>query len=496
MLLLPQVSTSTASRITFPYGLLLLVLTTFFVFVTLQFQDIKSDNDAIKFYFQSELDKSEFPLYVRFLRKHMKNEYYYHSLEEITEGKVSKIQMYWMIRTDPYFQTCLNNDVCFAPNSLAYLKWQEKRREYLRILDNNGFEQYGFNNAKPSIVNLITCAFVQASIFQFVINLLFLIFIGTLVESKLTALGLIWVYFICASMMVSSYMFLAPFSSIPLSAASGGIAGLIGTLPILYGLKKVRLFYYMKQVRFIEIYGIGILPLWILGQIALLQFTPLDSVELISQMVAMISGMMFSFIIYALFMRKPSIKTKEVKNRKHDLNSRLSDAVKEVSIFNYNGAKQILYQLLDEYPNSMEVHFQIFNIAKQVPSSEEYHNIVQKIFSLKDSSKTAVAMTNLVFKNYIRRAQPTIRFDVENFLGLLQRFRKSGYYDDSEKILKVLVKHNTDEKLSEVLAREQLLLARSYLMKNDKVQGDRLLEWLVKTFPNTESAKQVKSIKL
>ncbi|MGD9592089.1 MAG: tol-pal system YbgF family protein, partial [Candidatus Berkiella sp.] len=136
---------------------------------------------------------------------------------------------------------------------------------------------------------------------------------------------------------------------------------------------------------------------------------------------------------------------------------------------------------------------QLFNIVKTNPASEEYHDLAQKIFLIKDSSLATMSMINLVFKNYIKRAQPTIKFDVDTFVSLLGRFRKAGFYDDAEKILKVLIKHNTGEKLSEILAREQLLLARCYLLKKDKVHGDRLLERLVETFPNTESAKQAKS---
>jgi hypothetical protein len=213
---------------------------------------------------------------------------------------------------------------------------------------------------------------------------------------------------------------------------------------------------------------------------------------IISEGFAFLTGVLLAVLINKTLYINRDVRTVAIQ-KTTDIQARLAEAISEISLLNYSSAKNILYQLLDEYPTNKEIHFQLFNIVKNNPGSEEYHDIVQKIFSIKDSSRSTVAMINLVFKNYIRRAQPTIRFDIEIFIGLLQRFRKAGYYDDAEKILKVLIKHNNEDQLSEILAREQLLLARSYLMKNDKVQGDRLLTWLIETFPHTESAKQAKS---
>src|SRR5574338_62182 len=115
----------------FPVGLLLLSVTFILVFFTVQLEDNKFKNEAVKFYFQSELDKTEFPLYVKFVRKHIRDDMYFRTLENITNGKTTKLELYWMQRQDPFFQACLSNDNCLSPSTLAYLNWQEKRRAYL-----------------------------------------------------------------------------------------------------------------------------------------------------------------------------------------------------------------------------------------------------------------------------------------------------------------------------------------------------------------------------
>jgi len=127
------------------------------------------------------------------------------------------------------------------------------------------------------------------------------------------------------------------------------------------------------------------------------------------------------------------------------------------------------------------------------PVSEEYHHIVEKILSFKDPSKATVIVMNYVFKHYTRKAQPSIRFEFEVFIGLLKSFRKYGYNDEAIQILKVLTKYDLHGKFSEILAHEQLLLARHYLLKNDKLHADRLLSTLIEAFPHTESAIQAKN---
>ncbi len=340
---------------------------------------------------------------------------------------------------------------------------------------------------------MFTNLFTSPDLYQFIINVLFLIAVCALIEAKIGMLGLLLCYMLCGSSMVSIYCLLTPFSLVPVSGACGGVAGLIGMMLVFSKFGKVNFLYFnFREIRTHAFNGVYIFLAWTIGQISLVYFTAFDTVDYISELVAFLVG-----ILIALMIQKISLSSKltKIKNpvKSTDLQARLNDAVKEISQMNYNEAKKILYPLLDEYPTNKEIYFQLFNIIKSNPSSEEYHDIAQKIFLIKDSSRATVTMINLVFKNYIRRAQPTIRFDVDTFISLLSRFRKAGFYEDAEKILKVLIKHNDGDMLSEVLAREQLLLARCYLLKKDKVHGDRLLEWLVETFPNTESAKQAQA---
>lgn len=475
----------------FPFGSLLLVTAFIVTFFTLQIHDYQYKEEAINYYFKADLDKIEFPLYGQFARENMREDRYYHYLESISSQKISNIEIYWMQRLDPLFQKCLNSDQYVAPTSLRYLKWQENRREYLRMVDKIGIQKYGFKTAEPSFFNLLSNLFVQASFLQFITNLVMMIAIGPLLELRIGCVGILLSYFLCGIICVSNYALLAPFGMVPISGASGGVAGLLGMFLVFFLNAKIKYCYWtLRNFKCFEAKIFYVVLFWVLLQCLALKYTSFDSVNFIAQSIGFIGGILLAILIER---RVTWQKSKSIIEYKvDDFDFRFKKAVEAISVSNYSEAKNIFYDLLKEYPTNKEIHFQLFNITKFNPASEEYHSIVQRIFSIRDSAKSTTTMINLVFKNYVRCAQPTIRFDMEIFMGLLRRFRKAGYLEDAEKILKVLVKHNHDYKLSEMLAREQLLLARGYLLKNDTVQGYRLLDWLVDVFPQSESAKQVK----
>lgn len=476
----------------FPYGVLLLICINTVFFFTVQIDNQQYKEKAINYYFQNDLDKIEFPLFVRFLQTKMADENCFQKLENIFFGNTTKGEMYWMQRLDPLFQQCLGSKKCFPATSLYYMRWEEKRREYLKLIEKDATQRFGFESAQPSIMSLFTQTFVYSDPLEFVVNIFFLIALGVMIEAQIGLVGIVGCYLLFGTLMLSVYELLMPFSLVPLLGSYGAIAGLNGLFFGLYGFSKAGCYYLAPDgVRHNYISTSLFVLLWLLCQVIFLRFFTLNFIDLISEMMSFICGIIFAILIRRI--QNVSNKTILQKDIFSDFKVRLNEALEETSMTNYDKARKILTDLLNEYPNNHQVHYQLYNIAKLNPGSDEYHNIVQEIFSLRDHSKATIAMVNLVFNNYIRRALPTFRFDVGLFLNLLQRFRKAGYYEDAEKILAMLIKHNQNGRMSEMLAREHLLLARSYLSKNDKVQGGRLLKFLIDNFPQTESAKQVKT---
>lgn len=486
-MLLEQPKSEDQQGVNFPFGFaLLLILQTLFFF-TVQFDDSKYRQKALDYYFQSELYKIEFPLYVNFLKQYISNSGVYERYERANSGNMKNKDIYWMQRFDPYYQKYLNSDQ-IPQNSLSYMKWQEKRRQYLQMLKDDTVQEYGFKSAAPDFLSMFVNLFLQSSGLQFFINFIFLVIIGGAAESIVGFFGILFSYMLFGFIMLSAYCILMPYSLVPLLGASGAVGGLVGMASAFYGFKKVRLYYYADSIKFIYTYPFYFLCLWALVQVVELNFHFINSVNFFAQLAPLILGCFFGFLIR--YIKKQIIHYNRTQTGDNHLEVQLKEAFKLMSSSDMHGAKTILYSLLREYPSNIEVHVALFNIVKLSPNTQEYYNVVKDIFLMSDVSKSTLAMVNLVFNNYYRNIEAHKFVEVDLLFSLLRRFRKVGYLEDAEKILYVLMKENKQGRFSEMLARELWMLVRVYLSKKDKVQSQKLLSVLLESFPQTESAQQ------
>lgn len=480
-----------------PLGLFILVGINLLAFAFFEYNDIVYRNKANDYYFKSDLDKIEFPIYVRYLQRHLAVNTSYNRFIQITEGMVSNQELYWMQRYDPLFQNCLNTNECLPDNSLYYIKWQERRREYLRLLKKDSAETYAFKSSSPSFTTGFSSLFMNADYVQCAVNLIFLILVGILLESILGFSGILGCYILCGTLTLSAYCLLMPYCSMPILCAAGAIGGLVSLTTFINGSSSLRLHYF--NGRHFSDYNVSshlLLPVWVIIQLGLLMIGSLNTINLLSQTGGLLGG-----AIIGLTLRRAFFATKRVEpiilneNKRPSLfHKKFNEAVNQISLSNFEAGQQLLNKLLIQYPNNREVYFQLFNLLKSAPQNDDYHKIVFKIFSLKDKSQSTTAMKNQVFKHYQAYARPSMHFDAEIFLSLLQRFREDGYWDDAEKILNILIQKVGGGIYMEEIAQEQLLLAQSYLKKNNKLQCDKILSSMIKLFPDTESAKQARNI--
>ncbi|MBN9288635.1 MAG: hypothetical protein BGO43_09055 [Gammaproteobacteria bacterium 39-13] len=349
----------------FPVATLSLAIFLVLIYAWMQPQDNTNRNNAVSFYFNQGLDKIEFPLYIKFLRKYMENEIYYRSINDIENEKISKIELYWMLSADPFFQSCLNNNACLEPNSLMHLKWQDKRIEYQKILNAISFQRFGFKPADPTCLTAFTSLFFQETSFQLWLNIIFILIIGVFIEARIGKLIFLLGYMISGMMMLSSSCWIVPYSIIPISGSSGGVAGLMGIMLALFCIQRWDDRLHVNENDLISLPMLCILPCWILLQLILVQLTEFDLVDFICQSAGFFFGILLMFYLYGMHCLNSCGKKRLVKHL--NLETGLAEAYNEISLFNHTKAKKILYGLLEEYPTSKEIYFQLFNIVKLNP---------------------------------------------------------------------------------------------------------------------------------
>lgn len=477
-----------------PYGLILLLSFQILFFFTIGLNNQQVRQAAVDYYFDSGLYRIEFPFYVSFLQKYIGNDEYYQRLETINSGNVTNIEMYWMQIMDPFFQNEIDRELSnlsSSENRPQYQHWKEKRGKYLQFFEKDLFISSSFRSASPRPIDFVVSIFSTGNFQQFFVCLLFLIIMGLLLEGKIGSLLLTEAYFLGGTLMISFYCLLAPYSLMPIYGGNGGVSCLLGILSALYGMQKEKINYYNgKGFSSVYVACFVFMPFWITVEYALYYLGYIDLVNIICQIPAILGGM-----IIGLYLRQQAsevVLVDDIIPGTNDLHERFELASKELTHGNKNEAKKMYYALLKEYPNNKEIYIALIDLLKVDPASNEYHDMVKQVLSLSDPTNDLTAMIHSVFQDYVTRAQPKINIDYDVFFKTIQRFSRSGYFDDAIQLIKILSKNDNDVEHHKALSKELFTIAMRQFEKFNDEDGRQMLSVLIEYFPNTDEAMQAR----
>jgi len=153
-----------------PLGLILILIMQLLVFIFIQLSDFTERQPARDFYFDQGLNKIEFPLYVKYLYRYMSQPHLDTVQQQIANGSLTQEQIYWLQKYDPFFQQYLSSEQSIKDNTLYYMQWQQKRREYLQRLTKNASYELGYKPANPEWIDFAFSFFMNSNLYQFICN--------------------------------------------------------------------------------------------------------------------------------------------------------------------------------------------------------------------------------------------------------------------------------------------------------------------------------------
>ena len=246
------------SRSNFPLLTLLLVLANCFVFAFLQSGDEAVEHRAIDYYQQSDLGAIEFPAHVAWLREHGGDP---HKVE-LAQDAPPPIQLR-LIESDAAFLAALRADHVIVPTNPGYADWHQKRAEFDRIIDSTFTQSHAirFSHVEPG--RMLWAMFLHGGMEHLIGNMIFLGILGMLVEGALGPWWFLGLYLVGG--VGSAFTSLAWHWGDEGSAlgASGAIAALMGAYCVIWGARKVRVFYWFFVVfDYVKVPALVLLPFW------------------------------------------------------------------------------------------------------------------------------------------------------------------------------------------------------------------------------------------
>ena len=153
------------------------------------------------------------------------------------------VQNYLAMQRDEFFQQKLKNDEIIRPADQIYTEWKDLKTEFEVKRSQLASLRYGFIPDQKSLLTSFTYMFMHGSTGHLLGNMIFLWIVGCMLEMGLGRLQYAVLYILGGLCAVWLFWLIYMNSTIPLVGASGSIAGLMGAFAVLFGKKRVKIFY-------------------------------------------------------------------------------------------------------------------------------------------------------------------------------------------------------------------------------------------------------------
>ncbi len=218
-----------------------LVLINCIVFFLFQFNQYDQYVEAEHYYIESGLMDIEVNKYAEYKYTVEQRESMARFSKEIQQRK--RRNMVGEMRQDQVFMLKIERGEIIAPDDPGYAEWKKLRDAYKAKLSRVFTIRFGFKPADPSILTMFTHMFLHGGLGHLIGNMIFLWLVGCLLEMGSGRVYYFTTYIVTGLCAVGMFWLWNMDAMGPLVGASGAIAGLMGAFTVLYGRKKMKIFY-------------------------------------------------------------------------------------------------------------------------------------------------------------------------------------------------------------------------------------------------------------
>lgn len=425
-----------------PFATIAVIVINCFVFFFIQAGDGKIYGEASDYYLKSGLAQIETKAYEQY-REHG-------AVMELSPDEVNKhpypqdelMSRMALMQQDRGYVAGLEKGQVITPGKEIYPSWKDKRDHFDAVLSKTTIMGHGFRPAYGTIESALTYMFLHGGSMHLLGNMIFLWLAGCVIELAWGRIVYLVFYILGGLFAVGLFCLAYMSSTAPLVGASGAIAALMGGYAVLYGKRKIKVFYSLGfYFNYTMVPGFVILGLWIGNEVFQLMFGSESQVAYVAHIGGFSGGALMAFVNQKLFGRS-SGKAFEPE-REERIASLLDDGLKKVEILDISGARPIFEQVLSIDSNNRTALTQLFHIDKMGGSPEKFHASARKLLFLLVRDKHAHNEVKEIYQEYIRKSvNPGIPSGL--LFSIVSYFASTGHVEEAEKIIGMLLSKSPD----------------------------------------------------
>jgi membrane associated rhomboid family serine protease len=452
------------------------------VFFLFQFNEGKLSFEAEEYYFKSGLAAIELSHYVDYRNISEDQGITFDDSEKMKMKKMARLRNKMV--SDSQFLAKLRNDEIITPHDPEYPKWKKLRRNYeqkqLRIVS----MKYGFRPAHPRIYTFFTHMFLHGGFGHLFGNMIFLWLVGCMLEMGCGRKFYSAIYVLTGLCAVVLYWLIYMESTIPLVGASGAIAGFMGAFTVLYGKKKVKIFYSLGfYFNYLKVPAIFLLPVWIANEFYQLFFGGVSQVAYVAHIGGLVSGAHMG-VVNLKFIGAYDAKALEPEEE-DEISPLIEDALEHISQLDMESGIRLLNKVLVKDPDNVGAMIHLFNVRKTDPEDLKFHEIARRLLNRLSLDSADFETARKVYEDYTKLTKRP-RLSSELYLRLSSILAGLGYPEKAEGILVMLLKKRAD---LPGIPTALLKLAKGYQQKKLVAKNNQCLKILYTKYPDSPEAQ-------
>lgn len=466
-----------------PLITLALIVINCLVFFGWQSGDEAKLEKAYQFYAASTLPTIEFPRYVTHLEQEGRDEDAASAKQALSDDEPLAVMQ--AMESDEAFMKALRAGRIVTPADEAYASWRRERDEFNRRQQSTSVERLGFRPAAPTVQALFGHMFLHGGFDHLLGNMAILFIVGIAVEEALGKRRFLAFYLLAG---IGAGVFDLVFNAsrmVPGIGASGAISGVMAMFVALYGLRKIRFFYWvLVYFDFFRAPAIIVLPWWIANELYQYLFNQESMVNYMAHLGGFVTGA--ALIAAQRRFGKASIVAAEQEAPVDPLPRELARIDTLLGALRIDEAVQALRRLATKYPHDLAVVLRYYKVARNAPAGDDYHRAAALIFALPEATPGGDELLHETFVEYLKLARPSVRFSARQLIALIRRLARSGHADDAERLTRVLAKRAPEtEQLPDLL----LLVAVAFRRVGNTPMCEATVARLRSEFPESEAAR-------
>ena len=419
----------------FPLMTAALILINCVVFFGPQSRDESVFERAFEYYRSSNLGRIEFPAFLDWQSARARDD----RLREAARVAPAEFKLR-LLQADAEFVDALESGRVIALTRDDYAQWRQKRDEFDRLWSDSDTERFKLRFSRIEPERMFGAMFLHGGFGHLLGNMIFLALLGLLVEGALGPWLFLALYLAggLGGQLVSLAVRWGEHGSA--LGASGAIASLMGAYCVLWGLRKVRVFYWFFVVfDYVRVPAIALLPVWVGWEIFNLLGNRQAHVGFDAHAGGMVCGALLALGVRKLgWEREAFLAEDERVEQREQAASRFELAMQYLGRLEVVRARALLEEVDAQEPGRLDVAIALYRCARYGGDAIAVDRAAERVFSFDARSREAVADIGSVWTDYARARADARGLPVDKALRFAQACLRAGADDPAEAMLRVL----------------------------------------------------------